>query len=305
MSGVIRFSLSGLALTALVLAPVAASLLGNPYLLSLAGTATIYALAAASLQLIVGQGGLVSFGHAAFLGIGAYAPLALATAGSDEALLSLPLAVLAAAVFALVTGAIALRTRGVTFIMITLAFAQMAYFVAGALALFGGDDGSPLDRPLLLGTNALANRAVFHGLAVGLLLLTLLLLRTLSASRFGRTLAAARQSEARVTASGFSVAHVRLIAYTVAGAFGGVAGWLLGVHSEFVSPAFMDWRNSGELLVMVVLGGPATPEGAALGAIGFVVVEELASGLTEHWRLVVGPAIVLFVLLARRRRRFA
>jgi branched-chain amino acid transport system permease protein len=293
------------ALIALILAPLAASRLGNPYLLSLATTATIFALAGASLQLIVGQGGLVSFGHAAFLGIGAYAPLALATAGNDEALLSLPVAILAAAAFAFITGAIALRTRGVTFIMITLAFAQMAYFVAGALALFGGDDGSPLDRPSLLGTNALANRATFHGLAVALLLLTLLLLRVLVASRFGRALSAARQSEARVTASGISVARVRLTAYTIAGALGGVAGWLLGVHSEFVSPAFMDWRNSGELLVMVILGGTATPEGAAVGAIGFVLVEELASGLTDHWRLIVGPGIVLYVLLLRRRRRFA
>jgi branched-chain amino acid transport system permease protein len=296
-----RYTLSALVLVALVLAPLAAQRLGNPYLLSLATTATIFALAAASLQLIVGQGGLVSFGHAAFLGIGAYTPLALATAGNDEALLSLPVATLAAAAFALVTGAVALRTRGVTFIMITLAFAQMAYFVAGALALFGGDDGSPLDRPTLLGGPILARHATFHGLAVALLLLALLLLRVLAASRFGRALAAARQSEARVIASGISVAGVRLTAYTIAGALGGVAGWLLGVHSEFVSPAFMDWRNSGELLVMVILGGTTTPEGAALGAVGFILIEELASGLTEHWRLIVGPAIVLFVLLRRRR----
>jgi branched-chain amino acid transport system permease protein len=180
----------------------------------------------------------------------------------------------------------------------------MAYFVAGALALFGGDDGAPLDRPLLFGTSALSNHVAFHALAVALLLLTLLLLRLLAASRFGRALAAARQSEARLIASGISVTRVRLTACTTAGALGGLAGWLLGVHSEFVSPAFMDWRNSGELLVMVILGGAATAEGAALGAIGFILVEEVSSGLTEHWRLIVGPAIVLFVLL-RRRRGFA
>jgi branched-chain amino acid transport system permease protein len=302
--GVIRLGLAAVALAALVLAPVAANQLGNQYLLSLATTATIFALAAASLQLIVGQGGLVSFGHAAFLGIGAYAPLVLGAAGYDDALLSIPIAMIAAATFALATGAAALRTRGVTFIMITLAFAQMAYFVAGALAMFGGDDGAPLDRPSLLGTAALSNRVAFHAFTVALLLLTLLLLRVLAASRFGRALGAARQSEARVVASGISVTRVRLIAYTIAGAFGGLAGWLLGVHTEFVSPAFMDWRNSGELLVMVILGGAATPEGAALGAVGFILVEEVSSGLTEHWRLIVGPAIVLFVLL-RRRRRFA
>jgi branched-chain amino acid transport system permease protein len=284
-----------------MLAPLAANLLGNQYLLSLATTATIFALAAASLEFVVGQGGLVSFGHAAFLGVGAYVPLSLATAGADDALLSVPAAMLAAGGFAFATGAVALRTRGVTFIMITLAFAQMVYYVAGALALFGGDDGSPLDRPTLLGTAVLSNRAIFHLLAVVLLLLTLLLLRVLAASCFGRALAASRQNEARVIASGISVTRVRLTAYTVAGALCGLAGWLLGVHSEFVSPAFMDWRNSGELLVMVILGGAATPEGAALGAIGFILIEEASSGLTEHWRLIVGPAIVLFVLLRRRR----
>jgi branched-chain amino acid transport system permease protein len=300
----IRAALVAAALAALVLAPVAADLLGDQYLLSLATTVTIFALAAASLQLIVGRGGLVSFGHAAFLGIGAYTPLILGAAGWGDASLSVPVAMLSAGSFAFATGAVALRTRGVTFIMITLAFAQMAYFVAGALALFGGDNGAPLDRPALFGTSALSNHVAFHAFAVALLLLTLLLLRLLAASRFGRALAAARQSEARVIASGISVTRVRLTAYTIAGALGGLAGLLLGVHSEFVSPAFMDWRNSGELLVMVILGGAATGEGAALGAIGFILVEEVSSGLTEHWRLVVGPAIVLFVLL-RRRRGFA
>jgi branched-chain amino acid transport system permease protein len=302
---VIRFTLVAVALGALVLAPLAARLLGNQYLLSLATTATIFALAAASLQLVVGQGGLVSFGHAAFLGIGAYAPLILGAAGWPDATLSVPVAMLASAGFALATGAVALRTRGVTFIMITLAFAQMAYFVAGALAAFGGDDGSPLDRPTLFGMPALSDRVAFHALAVTLLVATVLLLRRLVASPFGRALAASRQSEVRAIACGISVARVRLVAYTVAGALCGLAGWLLGVHSEFVSPAFMDWRNSGELLVMVILGGAATPEGAALGAIGFVLIEEVSSSMTDHWRLLVGPAIVLFVLLRRRAPRFA
>jgi branched-chain amino acid transport system permease protein len=130
-------------------------------------------------------------------------------------------------------------------------------------------------------------------------------LRMLAVSPFGRALAAARQSEARATACGISVTRVRLIAYTIAGSLGGLAGWLLGVHSDFVSPAFMDWRNSGELLVMVILGGAATPEGAALGAVLFVIVEEASSGITDHWRLIVGPATVLFVLLRRRAPSFA
>ena len=300
----IRRALIVVALAALVLSPLAARGFANQYLLSLATTATIFALAAVSLQLIVGQAGLVSFGHAAFLGIGAYAPLILGAAGLDDALVSLPVAMLAAGGFALATGVVALRTRGVTFIMITLAFAQMAYFVAGALAAFGGDDGAPLDRPLLMRTGVLPNHIAFHAIAVALLVGTVLLLRGLAAAPFGRALAAARQSEARAIGCGIDVTRARLIAYTIAGAVGGLAGWLLGVHSEFVSPAFMDWRNSGELLVMVILGGAATPEGAALGAVGFILIEEVSSGITEHWRLIVGPAIVLFVLL-RRRRIFA
>jgi branched-chain amino acid transport system permease protein len=301
----IRLILVAVALAALVLAPAAARLLGNQYLLSLATTATIFALAAASLQLIVGQSGLVSFGHAAYLGIGAYAPLILGAAGWPDAALSVPVAMLVSGGFALATGAVALRTRGVTFIMITLAFAQMAYFVAGALAEFGGDDGSPLNRPSLFGMQALFNHATFHAIAVALLVATVLLLRMLAASPFGRALAAARQSEARATACGISVRRVRLIAYTIAGSLAGLAGWLLGVHSDFVTPAFMDWRNSGELLVMVILGGAATPEGAALGAVLFVMVEEASSGITDHWRLIVGPAIVLIVLLRRRGPSFA
>lgn len=300
-----RFMLVAVALAALILAPLAARLLSNQYLLSLATTATIFALAAVSLQLIVGQGGLVSFGHAAFLGIGAYAPLILGVAGWPDAAQSIPVAMLASAGFALATGAVALRTRGVTFIMITLAFAQMAYFVAGALAAFGGDDGAPLDRPLLFGTPALSNPTAFHALALTLLVAMALLLRRLVASPFGRALAAARQSELRAIACGINVTRLRLVAYTIAGALCGLAGWLLGVHSEFVSPAFMEWRNSGELLVMVILGGAATPEGAALGAVGFILIEEISSGLTDHWRLLAGPAIVLFVLLRRRTPRLA
>lgn len=301
----IRTALMVVALAALLLAPGAAWALGNQYLLSLATTAAIFAIGAVSLQLIVGQGGLVSFGHAAFLGIGAYAPLVLGTVGWDDAAVSLPVAMLAAGGFAWATGAVALRTRGVTFIMITLAFAQMAYFVAGALAVFGGDDGAPLDRPSLFGSAVLSDRIVFHALTVAVLVGVVVLLRMLAASRFGRALSAARQSEARVIASGISVGRVRLIAYTIAGALGGVAGWLLGVHTEFVSPSFMDWRNSGELLVMVILGGAGSPEGAALGAVGFVLIEEALAGVTEHWRLILGPAIVLFVLLARRGRLLA
>jgi branched-chain amino acid transport system permease protein len=302
---VIRLIVAGVALTLLAAAPLAAAALHNPYVLSLATRAAILGVAAVSLQLIVGYGGLVSFGHAAFLGIGAYAVPMLAAVGLDDAVVSLPVAMAAAGGFALATGWVALRTSGVTFIMITLAFAQMAYFIAQSLAAFGGDDGTPLDRtPPVFGSPVLEYRPAFHLVALAVLVGLVLMVRALGASRFGRALRAARQSEARVVTSGIDVRLVRLIAYALAGASGGIAGWLLAVHSDFVSPALLEWRNSGELLVMVILGG-LTPEGAALGAVALVLLQEALAGLTDHWRLILGPAIVLFVLLRGRLWRTA
>jgi len=288
-------------LVALALAPVLARALAYPYLTSLATRAAILAAAAVSLQVVVGLAGLVSLGHAAFLGIGGYAALGLATAGMNEAAVSLPVAVAGAGLFGLVTGRLALRTRGVTFIMITLAFAQMAYFVAQSFEVLGGSDGAPLDPPLLFGTTLLRGPIALHVLALVVLIAFVLGARVLAASRFGRVLRAATESEARVTASGFDVRRARLAAYVLAGAAGGVAGWLLGVHAGFVSPAMLEWRVSGELLVMVILGGAARPEGAVIGAVGVVAVEEVLSGVSQHWRLIFGALIIGVVLLRGRR----
>ncbi len=288
-------------LAALALAPIAARALAYPYLVSLAGRATILAAAAVSLQLVVGLAGLVSLGHAAFLGIGAYAALALATMGLNEAAVSLPVGIAGAAAFALGTGRLALRTRGVTFIMITLAFAQMAYFVAQSFEVLDGDDGAPLDPPRLLGTSVLDEPATLNALALIVLALLVPGSRILAASRFGRVLRAATESEARATAAGFDVRRTRLAAYVLAGAAGGLAGWLLAVHAGFVSPAMLEWRLSGELLVMVILGGVARPEGAAIGAVAVVAAEEVLSGLTSHWRLIFGPLVIALVLLRGRR----
>lgn len=297
-------ALAALLFGLLVLAPAAARLFGNPWLLELATRAGVFAIAAVSLQFVVGFAGLASLGHAAFLGIGAYALLMLAGAGWDEAALSLPAAVLAAAAFAWPTGWLALRTRGVTFIMITLAFGQMAYFVAESLAAYGGDDGMPLDRaPPLFGTRVLAQPAAFHALVLLLLLLVLLAARRLGAGRFGRALRAARETPALAASLGFDVVRVRLIAYVLAGGAGGLAGWLLAVASGFVSPALLDWRLAGQVLVMVILGGVATPEGAAAGAIFLVLVEEGLSAADEHGRIVLGALLLGAALWRVRRRR--
>jgi branched-chain amino acid transport system permease protein len=287
----------------LAMAPLAARLAGNEYLLALATRAAILAIAAVSLQFVVGYAGLVSFGHAAFLGIGAYALLMLGGAGLDEAALSLPVAIGAAALFAWPTGWVALRTRGVTFIMITLAFGQMAYFVAESLAAYGGDDGMPLDRaPPLFGTALLARPASFHAVVLVLLLAAVLAARALGAGRFGRVLRAARDNPARVAALGYDVARVRLAAYVIAGGAGGLAGWLLAVASGFVSPAALDWRLAGQLLVMVILGGTRAPEGAAIGAVGLVLVEEGLAATGERGRFVLGALLVLFALIRLARR---
>jgi branched-chain amino acid transport system permease protein len=287
----------------LAAAPFAGRVTGNAYLLSLASRAATLAIAAVSLQFVVGYGGLFSLGHAAFLGIGAYALLILGGFGLDEAAISLPGAVLASALFAWPTGWVALRARGIGLLMITLAFGQMAYFAAGALEAYGGDDGMALDRtPPLFGSALLRDPAVLHWLVLTALLGSVAGARILAASRFGRVLRAARENAVRVAALGYDVTRVRLIGYVLAGGIAGLAGWLLAIGSGFVSPATLDWRVSAELLVMVILGGAASPEGAAIGAVLLVLVQEGLASATTHGGAVLG-ALLLAVAMLRMRRR--
>jgi branched-chain amino acid transport system permease protein len=297
------------ALLALVLlgAPVAVAYGASNYLLSVATRASVLAIAAVSLQFMLGFGGLVSFGHAALVGIGAYTVL---IAGPQaDGLVVLPLAMLAAALFAFLTGLVALRAQGVTFLMITLAFGQMAYFVAGSLAEYGGVDGMPLDsRSLLAGSTILEGRAPFHyGVVISLVVLGLVL-RILAASPYGRALRAARESPVRAAALGYDVTRIRLAAYTIGGAGGGLAGFWFANNSEFVSPAILDWRGSGHLLVMVILGSlgrlgrsiNGRLVGAAAGATGLIVAEEGLALLSPHWPLLLGPVLIAASLLWRR-----
>jgi branched-chain amino acid transport system permease protein len=302
----LRTALAVLLLIALALAPLAARAAGNPYLLSLGTRATILALGAVSLQFAVGFAGLPSLGHAAFLGIGAYALGILGANGLDDAAISLPIALAAAGVFAIFTGAVALRASGVAFLMITLAFAQMAFFVATSLSAYGGDNGMTLDRaPPLLGASPFDSPVALHATAFVLLLAMILLLHAIGLSRFGRVLRAARENATRVTALGYDVRGIRLAAYTLSGMGGALAGWLLAANAGFISPAVLDWRMSGELLVMVILGGATAPLHAALGAVGLVLAEEFLAGFTEHRGLVIGPLLILAVLLTRKRGAFA
>jgi len=284
----------------LALLPGAVSLGLPAHWLTLVTRAMIFAIAALSLDLILGVGGLVSFGHAAFVGIGAYATGIMITEGRTEALLILPVVLGLCALFAAVTGAVSLRTRGVTFIMITLAFGQMVYFLAQALSTYGGDDGLTLyERSTVLGFDLFKNRIGFFYVVLGVLAACYALVSVIVASRFGRVLRAARENATRVAVTGFHVGRIRLVAYVVSGMIAGLSGFLLANQTEFVSPAFMSWPRSGELIFMVVLGGVGSLHGAIIGALAFLFAEDVLSGLTEHWKAIFGPMIVLFVLFTR------
>lgn len=284
----------------LALAPLAVAIGMPAGWLALLTRALIFAIAALSLDLILGVGGLVSFGHAAFLGIGAYVTGIMITEGRSEALVILPVILAACALFGAITGAVCLRTRGVAFIMITLAFGQMVYFLAQALSAYGGDDGLTLyEKSTVLGFNPFANRTSFYYSVLIALAGAYLLVRGLVASRFGRVLRAARENPTRVSVTGFDVTRVRLVAYVISGMLAGLAGFFLANHTEFVSPAFMSWQRSGELIFMAVLGGVGSLHGAIIGAIAYLIAEDALSHLTEHWRVIFGPMIVLFVLFTR------
>jgi branched-chain amino acid transport system permease protein len=280
--------------------PILADAMGDTFIVFFTIRIMVFAIAAVSLSLILGYGAMVSFGHAAYLGLGAYSVAILAEHGIWDVTVSLPVTLAVCGLFALVTGAISLKTRGVYFIMITLAFGQMAYYTATSLSAYGGDDGLTMwGRTEILGSTALGDRTVFYYVVLGCLLTCYLLARMIVASRFGRVLQGAKQSEMRLRAIGIDPYAYRLVAYVIAGMMAGLAGALLANAAEFVSPAYMSWHRSGELIVMVVLGGLGSLLGAIVGAASFLVLEEVLSHFTEHWRLIFGPFLVLVVLFGR------
>ncbi|WP_406853632.1 branched-chain amino acid ABC transporter permease [Alsobacter sp. KACC 23698] len=285
---------------ALALAPPLIAWTGQGHWLSLATRIVIYGVAALSLDLILGVGGLVSFGHAAFVGLGAYATGILIEHGRGDLLIVVPAALAVCAVFAAFTGAVSLRTKGVAFIMITLAFGQMAYFFSQALYAYGGDDGLTLSaRSTLAGLPLLKNKTVFFYLCLAVLAASYGLVRRIVGSSFGRVLQGARDNPVRVASFGYEVMRVRLAAYVISGMIGGLSGVLLANHAEFVSPAYMAWQRSGELIFMIIIGGLGSLWGAIVGAAAFLLLEEGLADLSEHWKLGFGALIVLFVLFTR------
>jgi len=284
----------------LALLPIVALFTGGSYLVSLGSRVMIFAIAAVALDLLVGYGALISFGHAAFVGLGAYAVGILSAYGVTDALVSLPVALAVSAAYAFLTGVVCLRTKGVYFIMITLAFGQMAFFTASSLAPFGGDDGLTIAaRNTVAGFALLRNERAFYYVVLFCLLGTYLFCRALVASRFGRVVRGAKENPVRVATIGFDVYRFQLATYVIAGALAGLAGFLLANATEFVSPAYMSWQRSGELIVMVLLGGLGSLDGAIIGAAAYLLTEEWLSGVTEHWKVIFGPVLVLIVLFAR------
>ncbi|WP_315702729.1 MULTISPECIES: branched-chain amino acid ABC transporter permease [unclassified Bradyrhizobium] len=284
----------------LVLLPVYSSLTGNVFLLTLFTRIVILALAAVSLNLIMGYGGMMSFGHAAYLGIGGYAVGILAQEGIGSGYVQFGVALAASAIFALVIGALSLRTRGVYFIMITLAFAQMAYYVASGLARYGGDDGLTIyKRSDFGGLVNLNYRIEFYYLCLVCLLGVVFLIWRIVNSRFGLVVQGLRSNEQRMQAIGFASKRYKLVCFVIAGTLCGLAGALLANNTDFVSPAVMYWTRSGDLMVMVILGGMGTLFGPVMGAVVYLVLEELLSQLTEYWALIMGPLLLLVVLFGR------
>ena len=302
-----RGLITALLLLALAVLPLLTQAFDQRYLLSIGTRIVIWSIAAVSLNMILGYGGLVSFGHAVFFGIGGYAVGILSANGLQSGWLQWPVAIAASVLWAALVGALSLRTRGVYFIMITLAFAQLVYYVSAGLEAYGADDGLNISRSRFPGLIDLRDKASFYWLCFMLLLGTLWFCSRFANSRFGFVIRGAKSNDQRMMALGFPVFRYQLAAFTLSGAFGGLAGILLANEGAYVSPAMMSWVKSGDLIVIVVLGGMGTLFGPLYGTIAFFVLEEslpplldlLRKGWGEYWQIVFGPLLVLIALYAR------
>jgi branched-chain amino acid transport system permease protein len=281
--------------------PPIATALGQPFYVDLVRRMLILAIAATSLDLILGYGGMVSFGHAAYLGLGAYSVGILAFYGITSGWAQWPVAIVASALAALAIGAVSIRTSGIYFIMITLAFAQMLYYLGISLEVFGGDDGMRLrSRSTFSGLVELGNPVSFYYLCLVLMLLAVYVSYRIVNSRFGMVIRAAKSNEARSRAIGFSPYRYRLTAFVIAGAMCGLAGALYANHTNYITPGLASWVQSGDLMFMVILGGMASSAGPLLGAFALLVAEEILKGWTEHWQVILGPLLVLSVIFFKR-----
>jgi branched-chain amino acid transport system permease protein len=296
-----RTLILGACVLLLLAAPPLAIWVGQPYYVELLRRVMIFAIAAVSLNLILGYGGLVSFGHAAYLGVGGYSVGILAFYGMHNGWLQWAVAIVVSALVALAIGSISVRTRGIYFIMITLAFTQMLYYLGISVEEYGGDDGMRLKvKSQFSGLVDIADPVAFYYVVLVLLLACMYVVHRIVNSRFGLVLRAAKSNEARSRAIGFSPYPYQLAAFVMAGAMCGLAGALLANHTAYIAPAFMDWTRSGEIMFMVILGGMATTPGPALGAFALLIIEDLLAGWTQHWQVILGPLLILSVLFFKR-----
>ncbi len=310
-----RETMINIALALVLLAiPLVAVQIGSPFYVTLATRMAILALAAVGLNLALGLGGLVSFGHAAFFGVGGYAAGILAShafsgmpldlglirfSGTNSMLVIWLVAIVTASLLALLIGVISLRTSGVYFIMITLAFAQMSYYFAISWPAYGGEDGlSIFVRNQFPGINTMVPMSFFL-LCYGVLIVVLVLFALISRSRFGAALQAARQNEVRVASVGIAPLRIRLVAFVLSGMITALAGALYADLNRFVSPSMMSWHMSGEFIVLIILGGVGRLFGPVAGAMLFVMAEFLLGGITDRWQLFLGLALLAVVLFAR------
>lgn len=286
----------------LVVAAIALPLLAPTYYVQFTTKVFILGILAMGLNLVVGFGGLVSMCHAAFYGLAGYA-LALATPKYEPASLwlTLPLGVAIASIAALAIGALSLRTRGVYFIMVTLAFGEMLFYLLHDTKFAGGSDGAFINfkpEAVLFGWTVLdlEKARVFYWVVLAFLAITLAILYTLTRAPFGRALAAARDNERRARSLGFPIYRLRLTAFVISGALAGIAGYFAAAQFGFVAPQMLGWHQSAIALVMVVLGGQRSVVGPLLGAVIVLGLEETLKGLTEYWKLAEGLIIIAMVL---------
>ena len=285
-----RRTLAWAVLLAAIAFPLAMKSLDQLFYVTMASRILVYALAASSLNLILGYGGMISFGHAAFVGAGAYTASVLVVEGITSAWIGWPLAMAVSGLLALAIGAMSLRTRGVYFIMITLAFAQMVYYLTISMKAYGGDEGLNLpQRSTLLPGLDLKDDVVLYYVVLAILVLALYLLSRLVNARFGRVIEAIRENETRMEAIGFPVYRYKLVCFVIAGALGGLAGALLANQNSYVNPGVLHWTESGKLMIMVILGGVGHLYGGLAGAIGLLGLEELLANYRIGWLAALYP----------------
>jgi len=293
----LRYSLPLLLI--LVFLPIILTALEQDFYIGVASRIIIFALAASSLNLILGFGGMVSFGHAAFVGMGAYTVGILMQHDIASAWIAWPAAVVIGAVFAWLIGYISLRTQGVYFIMITLAFAQMFFYLMLSIKAWGGEDGMSLDGRSHIGLGLdLSEDTHFYWTVLAVFTIIFIAIQRILNARFGHVLQGIRENETRMAAIGFNVQRYRLIAFTLAGAVAALAGALLANQSGFVSPSLLQWNQSGMLLIMVILGGVGHLFGGFVGAVVFLLMEEILLDYTQYWQFWLGAMLLAVVLLA-------